>query len=82
MTLRALTVHNYRSFARPTRVELRPLTLVFGRNSAGKSALLRALPLLAESFAKGRTLNPLAIEAEAARQASFRDLLCQVGGPR
>lgn len=80
--LRALTLHNYRSFARSTRVEFRPLTLVFGRNSAGKSALLRALPLLAASFEANRVLNPLALESEAARGASFRDLLCRAGSPQ
>lgn len=81
MGLTALTLHNYRSFAAPTRVAVRPLTLVFGRNSAGKSALLRALPLLAASFHEGRMLNPLAMGCEAMREATFRDLLCQVGGP-
>lgn len=80
MGLTALTLHNYRSFAAPTRVAVRPLTLVFGRNSAGKSALLRALPLLAASFHEGRMLNPLAMGCEAMREATFRDLLCQVGG--
>jgi len=45
----ALTLRNYRSFAGPQRLELRPITLLYGHNSAGKSALLRALPLLADS---------------------------------
>lgn len=47
----ALTLHNYRSFAGPQRLEIRPLTLLFGENNAGKSALLRSLPLLADSVA-------------------------------
>jgi hypothetical protein len=47
--LTAITFHNYKCFGRPERLELRPLTLLYGRNSAGKSALLRALPILARS---------------------------------
>lgn len=34
----AFTVKNYRSFLEETRVELRPLTLLFGYNNSGKSS--------------------------------------------
>lgn len=47
----ALTLHNYRSFAGPQRLEIRPITLLYGENNAGKSALLRSLTLLADSTA-------------------------------
>ncbi|HSN99729.1 MAG TPA: hypothetical protein VLS89_15645, partial [Candidatus Nanopelagicales bacterium] len=73
MALASYTVSNYRSFADPTRVELRPLTLLFGYNSAGKSALLRALPLLAASVAPSVD-GPLAMRSAAARDATFADL--------
>jgi AAA15 family ATPase/GTPase len=43
MALSSYMVENYRPFAERTTIELRPLTLLFGYNSAGKSALLRAL---------------------------------------
>ncbi len=48
----ALLLHNFRSFAGPgrMRLELRPITLLFGRNGGGKSALVRSLPLLADSL--------------------------------
>jgi AAA ATPase domain len=45
----ALTVSNYRSFADPQRLELRPVTLLYGYNNMGKSALLRSLPLLSDA---------------------------------
>ncbi len=47
----AITLHNYRSFAGPQELEIRPVTLLFGENNAGKSALLRALTLLSDSAA-------------------------------
>jgi predicted ATPase len=47
----ALTLHNYRSFAGPQRLEIRPVTLLYGENNAGKSALLRSFTLLADSAA-------------------------------
>lgn len=74
MRLVQFSVGNYRAFADPVSVELRPLTLVFGYNSAGKSALLRLLPIVAASSSPDQT-TPLALDTPAARGASFRDLL-------
>ena len=45
----AIRLRNYRSFADEQRLEIRPLTLIYGENNAGKSGLLRSLPLLADS---------------------------------
>ena len=74
MRLTDFSVENYRSFVDKTTIELRPLTLLFGYNSAGKSAALRMLPLAAASTAPGQP-SPLALDSDAARGASFRDLL-------
>lgn len=74
MPLTAFSVENYRSFADRTRLDLRPLTLLFGYNSAGKSALLRLLPLVAASVGD-KVLGPLSLDTDATRNASFRDLL-------
>jgi hypothetical protein len=48
--LRAITAASYRCFAEPFRLELRPLTLVYGRNNAGKSAAIRLVGILADSI--------------------------------
>ncbi len=74
MLLNSVTVGNYRSFVEKTKFELRPLTLVFGQNGAGKSALIRALPLLAASM-DGRPGQPLALDSAANRGARFQDIL-------
>jgi len=74
--LKALTLERYRCFVAPARLELRPLTLLFGRNSVGKSALLRALPLVAASCgepAPNRT-GPLALEHPSAMGARYADV--------
>ena len=39
----AVEIENFKGIGRPVRVDLRPITLLFGRNSAGKSTLLHAL---------------------------------------
>lgn len=53
LRLHAFAVEGYRCFRDRERLELRPLTLVYGRNNAGKSALLRALVILGRSVAPG-----------------------------
>ena len=49
--LPVLTVAGFRCFCDETAIELRPLTLLYGHNQAGKSTLLRLLPFLADSLA-------------------------------
>jgi len=45
MNLTAYRVANFKAFAAAQRVPLRPITLVYGANSAGKSSILHALAL-------------------------------------
>lgn len=40
MTLTALRLANFKAFGGAQRAPLRPITLVFGANSAGKSSLI------------------------------------------
>jgi len=73
MTPSAIHVRNYRSFPGPQTVELRPLTLLYGSNSAGKSALVRLLPLIADSVLSDAG-GPLELSSPAARGSTFREL--------
>ncbi len=72
MRLQHIRLKNYRAFVREHTIALRPLTLLFGYNSAGKSAVLRSLPLIAESIRS--TTGPLALDGHAARGCTFRDI--------
>ena len=38
-----LTLANFRAFGRKQRIPLRPITLLYGQNSAGKSSILKAI---------------------------------------
>ncbi|MDW8233848.1 MAG: AAA family ATPase [Roseiflexaceae bacterium] len=50
MAVTAFRVQNFMGFEDSDWIELRPITLLFGRNSSGKSALIRALLLLRQSL--------------------------------
>jgi hypothetical protein len=69
-------VERYKCFQPPARLPLRPLTLIFGSNNGGKSALLRLLPLLADS-AQGPQAPGLNPASKSIFGARFRDLLSQ-----
>lgn len=73
VSLAAIELTRWRAFERTQRIELRPLTLFFGWNNSGKSALLRALPILSDS-ASAQAAAPLNLKGPAARGATFRDL--------
>lgn len=68
-----IQVENYRAFSTKTRFELRPLTLLFGYNSAGKSALLRLLPLIRDSIEQRD--SAINMRSACMRGASFPDIL-------
>ncbi|NRR29028.1 AAA family ATPase [Oxalobacteraceae bacterium] len=73
--LSSFTIENYRAFAREQNIEVRPLTLFFGWNSGGKSALIRFLPLLVESIkADGPAVW---LGGEVARDATWPELVCK-----
>lgn len=69
----AFTLQNYRSYGGPQRIELRPITLLYGVNNAGKSSLLRALPLIGDSV-EPDVSGPLDLECSAMNGASFEDI--------
>ncbi|WP_020508431.1 AAA family ATPase [Lamprocystis purpurea] len=67
-----LKLQAYRSFRDETSIDIRPLTLLYGFNQAGKSTLVRLLALLADSLAPGA--GPLDLRSPALRGASFKEL--------
>lgn len=70
-----LSFENYRTFERPESIELRPLTVLIGRNSSGKSAIAR-LPLLLQRGLSERAKAPLELEFDGHDfGSSFLDLV-------
>ena len=48
MSITAITIENFRGIAGAVTVPIRPITLLFGKNSAGKSTVLQALHYVRE----------------------------------
>ena len=68
----ALEFSRYRGFRDHTSVRLERLTLVYGENNAGKSALLRLPQIIAASRVNGQA--GLDLRAPVLRRAGFRDI--------
>ena len=60
MRLTELELANFKVFGESTKIPIRPITLVFGPNSSGKSSLIQSLLLMKQSataeFTKGNSL--------------------------
>ncbi|NJL71691.1 MAG: AAA family ATPase [Candidatus Competibacteraceae bacterium] len=67
----------YRSFRDESMLELRRVTLLYGTNNSGKSAVARVLPWLAESLesAGARAIPGLNLRSQVLRDAGFRQVL-------
>jgi predicted ATPase len=52
--LTEFSIGNYQAFSTPQRVPIKPITLIFGPNSAGKSALLRSLLVAQHAILNGK----------------------------
>ncbi|CTQ44782.1 AAA family ATPase [Roseibium aggregatum] len=68
------SLENYKAFNARANIQIRPLTLFFGYNSAGKSAALRFLKLLSDSVSSDSS-SPLNLRSEVLNRADFASLL-------
>ena len=79
MLIRSFEVQNYKGFRERQVIDLAPLTLLYGENSTGKSALLRLLPWISESMSDPRP-GPV-LDGAVGREALWTDLV-HIGGSR
>ncbi|MGO4300864.1 N-6 DNA methylase [Leifsonia sp. RAF41] len=54
LLLTELRLASFKSVGPPVSIPLKPLTLIYGKNSAGKSSLIQSILLLKQSIAAGR----------------------------
>lgn len=55
--IKSISLKNFKGFSEEVRIDIRPITLLFGANSAGKSSILHALHYLREILERNNT-NP------------------------
>ncbi|OGQ98015.1 MAG: hypothetical protein A2505_07870 [Deltaproteobacteria bacterium RIFOXYD12_FULL_55_16] len=58
MKLTSIELTNFKAIGEKVVIPVRPITLLFGANSAGKSSILQCLSMLAQSMRVGKMLEP------------------------
>src|SRR5205814_9983634 len=77
--LRSWTVEGFKSIV-SAAVELRPLTIVVGANSSGKSSLLQSLLIAAQAASIGVRGNVVPMHGPLVSVGRFADAVCATGG--
>ena len=72
MSLFSVDAQMFRAFRERVAVDYRPLTMFYGHNQAGKSTMLRLLPLLADSIYESR--GALNMNSDSLASADFKEL--------
>lgn len=76
MSVEAVRFENFMAFRDTGWIELKPICLLFGRNSSGKSAIIRALRLLKQSLDQDNESQPLMfVTEEGVDVGDFRTVL-------
>jgi len=75
MRISAIILENFTGVRDPVRIDLKPITLLFGPNSAGKSTILQALHYLREILERGNLDPDLTIGGGAMDLGGFKSLV-------
>ena len=75
--LNRIRIKSYKAFKSETEIEIRPITILIGRNSSGKSSICKLIDALAEAFSQD-IAGFLPIETERNRLGdTYEDLFYQ-----
>ena len=76
LTISGITISNFKSIGGEQRIDFRPITLLFGPNSAGKSTVLQALQFMRELLERGNVDPDRTIAGgESVDLGGFRNLV-------
>jgi len=75
--LKQLSLQNFKAFGKNTVIDLAPITLIFGANSAGKSSILQSLSLLKQTYELGQGAAALLprVEGNFVDLGSYHELI-------
>lgn len=66
---------NFKAFAGPETIPIRPLTLIFGPNSSGKSSIFQCLLMLKQTIESSNTKTNLLIKGDLVDLGSYREFI-------
>lgn len=72
--LKSISLKNYKCFENLENLEIKPLTILCGVNSSGKSSIINSLLLQKQSYEDNSISNNMKLNGEYAKCGRFRDL--------
>ncbi len=77
MILKEITIENFKGIEGPLNLKLKPITLLFGPNSAGKSSIIQALNYARHIFITEGDLNPdsRTLDGRTSNLGQFKDIV-------
>src|SRR5437870_9831190 len=73
--LREYQLTNFKAFAGPETIPIRPLTLIFGPNSSGKSSILQSLLLLKQTLEEANSSTLLLPKGTLVDLGNYREFV-------
>lgn len=74
-TLTSITIENFKGIGDAVTIPIRPITLLFGKNSSGKSTVLQALQYMVEVYQSSAGADPDRTKIGYADLGGFRSLV-------
>ena len=71
----AISVQGFKSLAKESRIEIRPLTILAGANSSGKSSIMQPLLLMKQTLEAGYDPGPLLLNGPNAKFTSVNQFI-------
>ena len=74
--LKEYQIENFKAFAGPVNIPIKPITLIFGANSSGKSSIFQSLLMLKQTLQEGKDSNiSLLSRGNIVDLGSFREFI-------
>lgn len=77
--LDAILFDSYKRFSNDEKIEIRPVTILVGKNSSGKSSITKLLPTLAKSFSNELKKSIMLLETDGVSLGVSYQSLCHNG---
>ena len=74
----AISVQGFKSLANESRIEIRPLTILAGANSSGKSSIMQPLLLMKQTLEAGYDPGPLLLNGPNAKFTSANQFISRM----
>lgn len=72
--LKSITLENYKSYRDETEIKIKPLTVLCGVNSSGKSAILKSLLMMKQSVENSKSNGEITYNGEYVNNGKFNTL--------